>query len=226
MSAARRSLPSSTHTTGEPSMTNAIVAEGLVKRFGETTALDGVDLAVRTGTVLGLLGPNGAGKTTAVRILATLLRPDAGPRHGRRLRRRPRRPPGAPADRPDRPVRLGRRDADRRREPAADRPAARPVPARRPGPRRASCSSGSAWPTPPTGRPRPTPAACAAASTWPPAWSAGRGCSSSTSRPPGWTRAAATRCGTSSATWSPTASPCCSPRSTWTRPTSWPTRSW
>jgi oleandomycin transport system ATP-binding protein len=59
-------------------MTHAIWAEGLVKRFGETTALAGVDLAVRTGTVLGLLGPNGAGKTTAVRVLATLLRPDGG----------------------------------------------------------------------------------------------------------------------------------------------------
>ena len=47
-------------------MDHAIWAEGLVKRFGETTALDGVDLGVRTGTVLGLLGPNGAGKTTAV----------------------------------------------------------------------------------------------------------------------------------------------------------------
>jgi oleandomycin transport system ATP-binding protein len=57
---------------------HAIWAEGLVKRFGDTTALAGVDLAVRTGTVLGLLGPNGAGKTTAVRVLATLLRPDAG----------------------------------------------------------------------------------------------------------------------------------------------------
>src|SRR5215469_7836161 len=56
----------------------AIEARGLVKRFGKTTALDGVDLAARTGTVLGLLGPNGAGKTTAVRILATLIRPDAG----------------------------------------------------------------------------------------------------------------------------------------------------
>jgi oleandomycin transport system ATP-binding protein len=59
-------------------MTHAILAEGLVKRFGETTALDGVDLVVAPGTVLGLLGPNGAGKTTAVRVLATLLRPDAG----------------------------------------------------------------------------------------------------------------------------------------------------
>ncbi|MGH3343418.1 MAG: ATP-binding cassette domain-containing protein [Carbonactinosporaceae bacterium] len=59
-------------------MTHAIWAEGLVKRFGETTALAGVDLEVRAGTVLGVLGPNGAGKTTAVRVLATLLRPDAG----------------------------------------------------------------------------------------------------------------------------------------------------
>ena len=59
-------------------MNHAVLAEGLAKRFGETTALDGVDLAVRTGSVLGLLGPNGAGKTTAVRILTTLLRPDAG----------------------------------------------------------------------------------------------------------------------------------------------------
>jgi oleandomycin transport system ATP-binding protein len=60
-------------------MTNhAIHAEGLTKRYGTTTALDGIDLAVPEGTVLGVLGPNGAGKTTAVRILATLLRPDAG----------------------------------------------------------------------------------------------------------------------------------------------------
>jgi oleandomycin transport system ATP-binding protein len=56
----------------------AIEASGLTKRFGSTVALDGVDLAARRGTVLGVLGPNGAGKTTAVRILATLLRPDGG----------------------------------------------------------------------------------------------------------------------------------------------------
>jgi ABC-type Na+ transport system ATPase subunit NatA len=54
------------------------MAEGLVKRYGDTVALDGIDLAVRTGSVFGLLGPNGAGKTTAVRILATLVRPDGG----------------------------------------------------------------------------------------------------------------------------------------------------
>ncbi len=59
-------------------MNHAIRVEGLVKRFGDTTALNGIDLAARPGTVLGLLGPNGAGKTTAVRVLATLLRPDAG----------------------------------------------------------------------------------------------------------------------------------------------------
>jgi oleandomycin transport system ATP-binding protein len=59
-------------------MSLAIRAEGLVKHYGETKALDGVDLEVPEGKVVGVLGPNGAGKTTAVRVLATLLRPDAG----------------------------------------------------------------------------------------------------------------------------------------------------
>jgi oleandomycin transport system ATP-binding protein len=59
-------------------MSYAIRAEGLVKKFGDTIALGGVDLEVPAGKVVGVLGPNGAGKTTAVRILATLLRPDAG----------------------------------------------------------------------------------------------------------------------------------------------------
>jgi ABC-2 type transport system ATP-binding protein len=58
--------------------TLAIEATGLVKSFGETRAVDGVDLAVRSGSVYGVLGPNGAGKTTTIRMLATLLRPDAG----------------------------------------------------------------------------------------------------------------------------------------------------
>ncbi|HEX7300099.1 MAG TPA: ATP-binding cassette domain-containing protein [Solirubrobacteraceae bacterium] len=57
---------------------DAILVEGLVKSYGSVRALCGVDFAAQTGTVLGLLGPNGAGKTTAVRILSTLLEPDAG----------------------------------------------------------------------------------------------------------------------------------------------------
>jgi daunorubicin resistance ABC transporter ATP-binding subunit len=56
----------------------AIVVQGLRKRFGEVIALDGIDFDVERGTVFGLLGPNGAGKTTAVRVLATVLRPDGG----------------------------------------------------------------------------------------------------------------------------------------------------
>jgi ABC-2 type transport system ATP-binding protein len=58
--------------------TLAIEASGLEKSFGETRAVDGVDLAVRRGSVYGMLGPNGAGKTTTIRMLATLLRPDGG----------------------------------------------------------------------------------------------------------------------------------------------------
>src|SRR5437763_8432468 len=56
----------------------AIRVEGLTKRFGEVTALDGIDLEVPARTVFGLLGPNGAGKTTAIRVLSTILEPDAG----------------------------------------------------------------------------------------------------------------------------------------------------
>jgi sodium transport system ATP-binding protein len=57
---------------------NAIEADGLVKRYGEVQALDGLDLSVVAGTVFGLLGPNGAGKTTTLRMLTTLLAPDGG----------------------------------------------------------------------------------------------------------------------------------------------------
>jgi ABC-2 type transport system ATP-binding protein len=59
-------------------MANAIETSGLVKTFGATRALDGVDLTIRSGTVYGLLGPNGAGKTTTIRVLTTLLKPTAG----------------------------------------------------------------------------------------------------------------------------------------------------
>jgi ABC-2 type transport system ATP-binding protein len=59
-------------------MPNAIETSGLVKTFGETRALDGLDLAIRGGSVYGLLGPNGAGKTTGIRVLTTLLRPTSG----------------------------------------------------------------------------------------------------------------------------------------------------
>ena len=80
-----------------PSSEHAVLAEGLQKRYGETRALDGFELAVPYGMVYGLLGPNGAGKTTAVRILSTLVRLDGGRaevaghdvrRHARQVRRR------------------------------------------------------------------------------------------------------------------------------------------
>ena len=93
-------------------MQYAIEAEGLVKRFGATLALDGVNFAVQPGTVLGVLGPNGAGKTTAVRILATLLAADGGSARVAGTTSPPRRP-RPPRRRPDRPVRLGRRGPDR-----------------------------------------------------------------------------------------------------------------
>ena len=66
------------HSLEEAGDEPAISVRGVVKRFGEVRALDGIDLEVPRGTVLGILGPNGAGKTTTVRILATLLKPDAG----------------------------------------------------------------------------------------------------------------------------------------------------
>jgi ABC-2 type transport system ATP-binding protein len=66
------------HTTESPWEGDVIEARGLMKRYGDVVALDGLDLTVPEGTILGLLGPNGAGKTTAVSILTTLIEPDAG----------------------------------------------------------------------------------------------------------------------------------------------------
>src|SRR5215470_10777544 len=67
-------------TTATPSIIGdlAVETDGLVKTFGATRAVDGVNLAIPRGSVYGVLGPNGAGKTTTIRILATLLRPDGG----------------------------------------------------------------------------------------------------------------------------------------------------
>ena len=59
-------------------MTTTLEATGLVKRFGKTLALDGLNLSMQSGQVMALLGPNGAGKTTFVNLVATLLRPDGG----------------------------------------------------------------------------------------------------------------------------------------------------
>ena len=122
----------------------AIEASGLVKSFGEVRAVDGVDLAVRSGSVYGVLGPNGAGKTTTIRMLATLLRPDARHRPGARPRHRARGRRGARPGQPHRPAGVGRRGPHRPREPDPARPPARAAPRRRQDRARPSCSRRSA----------------------------------------------------------------------------------
>ncbi|UHQ98798.1 ATP-binding cassette domain-containing protein (plasmid) [Natrinema zhouii] len=73
-----RTVETRGNETGNDNTARAIETDGLVKHFGDTKAVDGVDLAIPAGGIYGLLGPNGAGKTTTIRMLATLLRPDAG----------------------------------------------------------------------------------------------------------------------------------------------------
>src|SRR5450755_2245601 len=106
---------------------SAVHVEGVVKRFGTTTALAGVDLDVEEATVFGLLGANGAGKTTLIRVLATLLAPDAGRAEvfGRDVVHDAAG--GAGAVGADRPVRGGRREADRPGEPPDVRAPVRPL---------------------------------------------------------------------------------------------------
>ena len=177
----------------------AIVAEGLAKRFGEVRALDGVDLELRPGGILGLLGPNGAGKTTIVRILATLLPPDSGRARVAGLdvvtqAAEVRRMIGlsgqfAAVDSYltgrenlrliGRLCGLSRAAARSRTDELLERLDLTAAAAR---------------------RPERTPAGCGAASTSPRAWSDGRRCCSSTSRPPASTPAAAWPCGSCSAT--------------------------
>ena len=104
---------------------STLEATGLVKRFGKTHALDGLNLTMQPGQVMALLGPNGAGKTTFVNLVATLLRPDAGTlRVGGRRRCAPARF-GAPARGAGRPVGGGGADDDRARERRHGRPPVR-----------------------------------------------------------------------------------------------------
>ena len=142
----------------------AIEADGLVKRYGDTTALNGLSLAAPAGSVLGVLGPNGAGKTTAVRVLTTLTRPDAG------CARVAGHDVVADAHRVRSRIALTGQFAAVDQELSGR--ANMVLVARLLGmPRRAagrrSCWSGSTWPTPPTSRPGPTRAGCAAGWTWP-----------------------------------------------------------
>ncbi len=172
----------------------AIETTNLQKRYGETRAVDGINLSVSRGSVYGLLGPNGAGKTTTIRMLTTLIRPDGGSARvlGHDL--------------------VTEADAVRAKvaSPASSHRWMKTSPASRtwcclracwdsPGAVRAnaatSCSPPSISPKPPSARCARTPAACDAGWTSPPASSSPASCCSWTSPPPASTRAAATRCG-------------------------------
>ena len=125
-------------------MTPIVEVEGVERSFGGTRALCGLDLAVPEGQVVALLGPNGAGKTTLVRILSTLIPPDAGTRAiaGFDVVKQPtavRR-----VDRPCRAERCRRRHADRAREPRDDRPAVAPFEVGGKGTRAGSARAGVA----------------------------------------------------------------------------------
>src|ERR1700752_3912474 len=103
-------------------MAAIIEASGVVKRFGKTVALDGLDLTAEQGVILAVLGPNGAGKTTFVRAIATLIKPDAGPPGLLRAGLNWGAADGPEADRSRRTVRRRRASDDRPREPRDGRP--------------------------------------------------------------------------------------------------------
>ena len=190
---------------------NAIEVRGLVKRYGDVTAVDGLDLEVRRGECFGLLGPNGAGKTTTVEILEGLTIPPparwrcsagAGPATKRWLRERL----GISLQETHLPERLtwSRRCACSAllRSRARRRGAAEAGVARGEARRLVSTSSRA-------GRSSGSPS--------PARWSAIPSCCSSTSRPPGSIRSRAASCGIWSTAFAPRGARCCSPRTTWTR---------
>jgi len=224
--------------------TSGVETSGLVKTFGTTRAVDGVDLQVPAGSVYGVLGPNGAGKTTIIRILATLLRPDAGT--ARVFGHDVVADADAVRDRVSltgqyasvdndltgrenlvllaRLLGFSRRQARTRAGELLDafglaEAADRLVGTYSGGMRRRLDITASLIVTP------QLLVLCDGGWTSRPASSSPPSCWCSTSRPPGWIPTAATRSGISSGRWSPTAPRSCSPPSTWTRPISWPTGS-
>ena len=151
----------------------AIEATGLVKTFGETRAVDGVDLAVPSGSVYGVLGPNGAGKTTTIRMLATLIRPDAGTARvlGHDILTEPDEVRGVVSL----TGQLASVDEDLTgRENLSSSAACSGSSGPRPRSGRRSCSRPSGWPTPPPGWSRTTPEGCGGGSTSRPASSSPR----------------------------------------------------
>ena len=166
----------------------------LTKSFGTVHALAGIDLLVPMGTVYGLLGPNGAGKTTAVRILTTILEPDAGVAEvlGLDVTRHPqavRESIGLAGQYAAVDENLTGRENLRLVGRLTHLPRDQVIPAP------TSCWSASGSAMPPSDRCAPIPAACGAGSTSPRPWSTGPRSCSSTNPPPASTPPAATTCG-------------------------------